>query len=205
MFRYFSRNEMESFMKVASLLMGMLMASGTLAFAGPSVSGGGGSGSLQISGGYTSGKFDVSALSSNSGDLRPVLDLFRAAGAQARPGQVIQQETIYLIPGAEREVVFFQRNSPMSPNQALQVNFKIAYADLIAVNSGIGAKVQETSVDFRGLLANILYEGFVRLGAKPVGATRGGNQYAAPSLFCSIDDYMGKHCRMFFRTLLTDR
>ena len=56
--------------------------------------------------------------------------------------------------------------APPEPKEEMQLNYRIAYSDLVRINSGSGEEMQVTSVEFKGSFAEILYAAMEKGGAK---------------------------------------
>ena len=98
----------------------------------------------------------------------------------------------YEIPGQETDnaIIESKRIAPEKCNY-YQLNFKVAYADLLEVKSGISPDAQVVSITFRGIFASDLHGGMEKSGLTPVGfsydeqGNRAGYWYRDGRLFCA--------------------
>lgn len=156
-------------MKAILVLITVFLTS--TSFAGPNGSGGGGGGQFQLSSGYTSGQFDISVFSEKVGIVGTVLKYYVIAGATKKQANYF---SYYELPGQTDSAIIENEPTPdldgvltaPEPNEEMQLNYHIAYADLVRINSGSGEKMQITSVEFKGPFADTLYQAMEKGGAK---------------------------------------
>ena len=156
-------------MKILFLFFTLIYTS--ISFAGPNGSGGGGGGQFQLSSGYTAGQFDISVFSEKFGIVGTILKYYQIAGAVKKQANyfsyyelVGQTDSAILVndPAPDMNGVL----APPEPKEEMQLNYRIAYSDLVRINSGSGEEMQVTSVEFKGSFAEMLYAAMEKGGAK---------------------------------------
>lgn len=189
------------FYKLLFLLVTTIISTQSSARGGDSSAGGGGlGGSLSLTSRFSDHEFSVYVSSNHEGIIATVLRYYLLAGA-------VRQESAtmvwYSVPGNEgHSIVAAKPSTPPSaepPLAELQLDFRIAFADLLDNRSGCDASCVST-IAFRGSLANLLYAGMEASNLVADGHTLDnsgrvfGNIYNDGAIGCEKSPRFGTSC-----------
>jgi hypothetical protein len=167
-------------MKAVLILASMLlMTYSQLTWAGVDSSGGGGGGRFQLSSGFAPGKLSASVFSPEDGELATVLKYFALVSNvnQSPAGR------FYEIPQVGSLFVSSATEKPESQNY-LQLGFELKFEDLYSVTN--------RAIEFRGALAEKLYQA-MELGEAPsCGTTLDQNRQPFGKMLCDQSLYCQK-------------